>query len=239
MNDLLDDDHRKDGFNDNAEEHEEEVAPACSRPCKKARMEDRHLCESYNTDTVTDPSTAPSTLILKPSSRIRVATQDEPTEDNPADKESVQALLRKARSSPWYKCHLADHNISKGQLADFKRRFGPYEDFLDFKKEILNSPEFTQWRPAKMDQTGIVLGLLILGSLRRIRGMCHFDDMEELSAMDDAMHREFFSRFEKYRLANKHRKPWSRVRPHRNYHQIEQLEKEDDEFVERMINKEY
>ncbi|GAX10612.1 hypothetical protein FisN_14Lu118 [Fistulifera solaris] len=129
--------------------------------------------------------------------------------------------------------------MSKGQLAQFKRRFGPYEDFLSFKKEILNSPEFAQWRPAKMDPTGIVLGLLILGSLRRIRGMCHFDDMAELSLMDAAMHREFFSQFEKFRLANKHRKPWSRIRPNRNYLQIEQLEEEDDKFVEWMINNDY
>lgn len=237
MDDILNDD---DECNDDEEEEEEIVSPPTaaalalvppfSRPCKKARTEVSPPPEDRSASTVADPSSTP-----KPFPNVDCCEDplppnqtDKTPESGKMEEETEEALLDKARQSTWYQMYLGPDLPKTWALKKFKRRFGQFDNFLKLKEDILHLPEFAQWRPGKTDHAGLVLDLLILGSLRRIRSLLDYDDISCFSSIHEGMHREFFHRFEEYRTTNGHRAPWALISPNRQYHCIDEIENEED-----------
>ncbi|GAX10611.1 hypothetical protein FisN_14Lu117 [Fistulifera solaris] len=238
MNGMLTDDDDDDDCDDQ-EEHEEEVTPPPASPYnrqrKRVKTEDPRSAESYIAGPGEEhASSTPSTSLSDDTSpQMQVAAEDDTTSETSQPDEEIarQALLEKIYQSSWYRWYLANSDISKRSLFNFKTLFGPYEDFLQLRKEIASLPEFEHWLQRKWDPKGIVRDMLILGSLRRIRCLIGFIDMQCVSFIDSAKHQEFFRCFDKNRLANKHREPWACMRPNRRYHQIDEIENEDRMYL--------
>ena len=106
------------------------------------------------------------------------------------------------RQSTWYiKYGLNGERLGVTDLKYFRRMFAlPYENFEELLNEINNEPEIAKWANDKRNcarTPSSTLTLLLLGSLRLLKGGCGID-CQLLSGIHEDTHHQFFPIFLKY-----------------------------------------
>lgn len=95
-------------------------------------------------------------------------------------------------------CERTDHTTK--WLNKFRQRFRlPYKSYLELVDMAITDPNhFQRWKPGKTDATGrecAPIHLLMLTSLRYLGRGWTFDDLEEATAISEAVCRQFFHEF--------------------------------------------
>ena len=77
----------------------------------------------------------------------------------------------------------------------------PYSEYKKFVETINDNDIFATWKRGNTDCFGTPcssIDILVLGALRKLGRDLTFDDLEEVTFIDEKVHRTFFKKFIKY-----------------------------------------
>ena len=105
----------------------------------------------------------------------------------------------KPRKTFWCMFYLNSPQIGNTYYENkFRDRFRlPYKSFKELLDEVKIHPLFKRWMHKRVD-TNVVLGFLLLGTLRYLGRGWTFDELGEATSMSMYVHRDFFHIFVKF-----------------------------------------